>query len=273
MRDTGVACLLVGMPELLTIGEVSRRSGVAASALRFYEERGLISSERAGSGHRRYPRPVLRRIAFIVFAQRIGLSLDEIGAELAKLPPDRAPTRRDWSRLSSSWTAGSTSASPSCSGSSTGSRSASGAAACRSTAASWPIPATAPPGWAPGRGIGSATARRPDGSPCNSFASAVAYSRSESAARAPGLPDLNGRGVADRCAAHRRDLRRQPVSHRRPVRPARRRRSDRRLVRQQRRHLLNRRLNSALHKIAIVQPRAPAPPRPRGLPASPRWSW
>jgi MerR family redox-sensitive transcriptional activator SoxR len=91
--------------ELLTIGEVSRRSGVAASALRFYEDRGLIESERAGSGHRRFARPVLRRVAFIVFAQRVGLSLDEIGAELAKLPPDRAPTRRDWSRLSSRWTA------------------------------------------------------------------------------------------------------------------------------------------------------------------------
>ena len=65
---------------------------------------GLIASERAGSGHRRYARPVLRRIAFVVFAQRIGLSLEEIGAELAKLPPDRAPTRRDWSRLSSGWT-------------------------------------------------------------------------------------------------------------------------------------------------------------------------
>jgi MerR family redox-sensitive transcriptional activator SoxR len=89
---------------LLTIGEVSRRSGVATSALRYYEDRGLIASERAGSGHRRYPRPVLRRIAFIVFAQRIGLTLEEIGTELAKLPPDRAPTRRDWSRLSSSWT-------------------------------------------------------------------------------------------------------------------------------------------------------------------------
>jgi MerR family redox-sensitive transcriptional activator SoxR len=91
--------------ELLTISDVARRSGVAASALRFYEERGLISSERAGSGHRRYRRAVLRRIAFIVFAQRIGLTLDEIGAELAKLPPDRAPNRRDWSRLSSGWTA------------------------------------------------------------------------------------------------------------------------------------------------------------------------
>jgi MerR family transcriptional regulator, redox-sensitive transcriptional activator SoxR len=89
----------------LTITEVSRRSGVASSALRFYEERGLISSQRAGSGHRRFPRTVLRRIAFIMFAQRVGLTLEEIGAELAKLPPDRAPTRRDWSRLSSTWTA------------------------------------------------------------------------------------------------------------------------------------------------------------------------
>ena len=92
------------MVELLTIGEVSQRSGVASSALRFYEERGLLTSERAGSGHRRYPRVVLRRIAFIVFAQRVGLTLDEIGTELARLPPDRAPTRRDWSRLSGTWT-------------------------------------------------------------------------------------------------------------------------------------------------------------------------
>jgi MerR family redox-sensitive transcriptional activator SoxR len=93
------------MPDLLTIGDVARRSGVASSALRFYEERGLIASQRAGSGHRRYPRAVLRRIAFIVFAQRVGLTLDEIGAELARLPPDRAPTKRDWSRLSSGWSA------------------------------------------------------------------------------------------------------------------------------------------------------------------------
>jgi len=92
------------MSELLTIGETAKRSGVAASALRFYEEKGLITSERAGSGHRRYPRPVLRRIAFIVFAQRIGLSLEEIGEELAKLPPNQAPKRRDWSRLSATWT-------------------------------------------------------------------------------------------------------------------------------------------------------------------------
>ena len=81
------------MSGLLTISEISRRSGVAASALRFYEERGLIKSERAGSGHRRYRRAVLRRIAFIVFAQRMGLALDEIGAELAKLPENRVPER------------------------------------------------------------------------------------------------------------------------------------------------------------------------------------
>jgi MerR family redox-sensitive transcriptional activator SoxR len=77
---------------------------VAASALRFYESRGLIQSQRTGSGHRRFPRAVLRRIAFIVFARHIGLTLDEIGVELAKLPPDRAPTGRDWARLSGTWT-------------------------------------------------------------------------------------------------------------------------------------------------------------------------
>ena len=89
----------------LTISEVSRRSGVASSALRFYEERGLISSERASSGHRRFARPVIRRVAFIVFAQRVGLSLDEIGEELARLPADRVPRRRDWSQLSTAWSA------------------------------------------------------------------------------------------------------------------------------------------------------------------------
>jgi MerR family redox-sensitive transcriptional activator SoxR len=91
------------MVAMLTISEVARRSGVASSALRFYEERGLITSERAGSGHRRYPRAALRRIAFIVFAQRVGLSLEEIGEELAKLPADRVPSRGDWARLSGAW--------------------------------------------------------------------------------------------------------------------------------------------------------------------------
>ena len=92
------------MGGLITITEVSRRSGVAASALRFYEERGLIQAERAGSGHRRYARAVLRRIAFIVFAQRMGLSLEEIGAELAKLPENRVPEHKDWAKLSGAWT-------------------------------------------------------------------------------------------------------------------------------------------------------------------------
>ena len=91
------------MAPLITIGMAARRSGVAASALRYYEERGLITSQRAGSGHRRYSRAVLRRIAFIVFAQRIGLSLDEIATELAKLGSEGAPTGRDWSRLSGEW--------------------------------------------------------------------------------------------------------------------------------------------------------------------------
>ncbi len=92
------------MSEPLTIGELAHRTGVAASALRYYEERGLIAAERTSAGHRRYPRPVIRRVAFIVFAQRVGLSLEEIGDELAKLPADRAPMRRDWARLSSTWT-------------------------------------------------------------------------------------------------------------------------------------------------------------------------
>lgn len=94
----------VSMSAILTINQVVRRSGVAASALRYYEERGLIASERAESGHRRYARHVLRRIAFIVFAQRIGLTLEEIGAELAKLPQGRTPTQSDWRRLSANWT-------------------------------------------------------------------------------------------------------------------------------------------------------------------------
>src|SRR5689334_15922154 len=93
------------MAELLTIGEVARRSGVAASALRYYEDRGLLTSERTGAAHRRYPRAVIRRIAFIVFAQKVGLTLEEIRDELAKLPTDRVPGRRDWSRLSGTWQA------------------------------------------------------------------------------------------------------------------------------------------------------------------------
>jgi MerR family redox-sensitive transcriptional activator SoxR len=92
------------MSDLLTIADVARRSGVAASALRFYEQRGLIASERTGAGHRRYPRAVLRRIAFIVFAQKVGLTLDDVATELEKLPHNRVPERADWAKLSGQWT-------------------------------------------------------------------------------------------------------------------------------------------------------------------------
>lgn len=87
----------------LTIGQVSERSGVATSALRYYEERGLISSERTTGNQRRYPQAMLRRVAFIRAAQRVGLTLEEIEDALATLPTDRAPTKADWSRLSRSW--------------------------------------------------------------------------------------------------------------------------------------------------------------------------
>ena len=93
------------MDDVLTIAEVARRSGVAASALRFYEQRGLIAANRTGSGHRRFPRAVLRRIAFIVFAQKIGLTLDQIATELEKLPRNRVPEHADWAKLSRSWSA------------------------------------------------------------------------------------------------------------------------------------------------------------------------
>jgi MerR family redox-sensitive transcriptional activator SoxR len=92
------------MGDVLTIGEAAARSGVAPSALRFYEEQGLIAPERNDARHRRYPRSVLRRVAFIVFAQKVGLSLQEIRAELARLPHNRAPERADWAKLSGSWT-------------------------------------------------------------------------------------------------------------------------------------------------------------------------
>jgi MerR family transcriptional regulator, redox-sensitive transcriptional activator SoxR len=96
----GTATRLV---EELTIGAVSERTGVATSALRYYEAEGLIHSTRADSGHRRYHRDVLRRISFIRVAQQVGLTLDEIRAALASLPDNRTPTQKDWERLSLSW--------------------------------------------------------------------------------------------------------------------------------------------------------------------------
>ena len=89
----------------VTVGQLARRSGVAASALRFYEDKGLLHPQRNASGYRVYPRATLRRIAFIVAAQRVGLSLDEIRAALDALPRDRTPSRDDWAGLSATWTA------------------------------------------------------------------------------------------------------------------------------------------------------------------------
>jgi MerR family redox-sensitive transcriptional activator SoxR len=89
--------------ELLAIGEVSARSGMAASALRYYEDQGLISSSRTPGGARRYPRSVLRRLAVIRAARNVGLALPEIRAALETLPPGRPPTAADWARLSQGW--------------------------------------------------------------------------------------------------------------------------------------------------------------------------
>jgi MerR family redox-sensitive transcriptional activator SoxR len=93
------------MEPTLSIGEVSDRAGVARSALRFYESRGLIAAERTTGGQRRYRRDVLRRVAFIRAAQRVGLALSEVTEALADLPSGRTPTRSDWARLSKHWQA------------------------------------------------------------------------------------------------------------------------------------------------------------------------
>ena len=87
----------------LEIGTLARRAGVAASALRFYEEQGLLAGSRSAGGRRRYPRAALRRVAFIRVAQSLGLSLAEIRAALATLPGERTPTQADWAKLSRSW--------------------------------------------------------------------------------------------------------------------------------------------------------------------------
>jgi MerR family redox-sensitive transcriptional activator SoxR len=89
--------------ESLTIGDFAVRSGVAPSALRYYERQGLIRSTRTGGNQRRYERSELRRVAFIKIAQQVGVSLDEIRDALASLPENRTPTKADWSRLSANW--------------------------------------------------------------------------------------------------------------------------------------------------------------------------
>ena len=87
----------------LTIGHLAERAGVATSAIRFYESKGLITSVRTTGNQRRYEQSTLRRVAFIRTAQRVGLSLEEIGEALDTLPDGRAPTKSDWHRLSKAW--------------------------------------------------------------------------------------------------------------------------------------------------------------------------
>ncbi|MGH8908694.1 MAG: redox-sensitive transcriptional activator SoxR [Egibacteraceae bacterium] len=94
---------MTALADWLTIGELARRSGVPRTALRFYEDRGLITAERTTGNQRRYPRHMLRRLAFIRAGQRVGLSLEQIADALAKLPDHRTPTKGDWTRLSRSW--------------------------------------------------------------------------------------------------------------------------------------------------------------------------
>lgn len=89
--------------DLLSVGEVAARSGFAASALRYYEGLGLIRASRSPGGQRLFERNVLRRLAFIRAAGNVGLSLEEIQAELGRLPSGRTPTRSDWQRISAHW--------------------------------------------------------------------------------------------------------------------------------------------------------------------------
>ncbi|HEY6933498.1 MAG TPA: redox-sensitive transcriptional activator SoxR [Marmoricola sp.] len=91
--------------DLLSVSQVAARSGFAASALRFYESQGLIHATRSAGGQRRFERNTLRRLAFIRAASNIGLTLEEIRAELERLPQGRTPTRADWQRISRHWRA------------------------------------------------------------------------------------------------------------------------------------------------------------------------
>jgi MerR family redox-sensitive transcriptional activator SoxR len=91
------------LADAITIGELAARSGVATSALRFYESLGLIAAERTAGNQRRYARATLRRVAFIRAAREIGLTLDEVAAALETLPTGKTPTRADWQRLSNGW--------------------------------------------------------------------------------------------------------------------------------------------------------------------------
>jgi MerR family redox-sensitive transcriptional activator SoxR len=92
-----------GLHAELTVGQLSARSGVAVSALHFYEAQGLISSRRTAGNQRRYDRDMLRRVAFVRVSQRVGMPLSRIREALTTLPAERTPTRQDWARLSASW--------------------------------------------------------------------------------------------------------------------------------------------------------------------------
>lgn len=95
--------ILAAVDNALTIGDVAERTGVAPSALRYYEAEGLITSSRTDGNQRRYHREVLRRVSFVKVAQRVGLTLEEIRDALASLPESRTPTQDDWSRISKAW--------------------------------------------------------------------------------------------------------------------------------------------------------------------------
>ncbi|MGQ4490250.1 redox-sensitive transcriptional activator SoxR [Streptomyces sp. 372A] len=95
--------MLVDPNDLLTIGDVARRTGVSASALHFYERKGLIFSDRNSTNQRRYPRHMLRRISLIVVAKRLGIRLSDVAAVFSTLPSHHAPTHKDWQRLSLAW--------------------------------------------------------------------------------------------------------------------------------------------------------------------------
>lgn len=102
-KSSGTLDGVTDVPDLLTIGELAHRSGVAASALRYYETIGLITAERTAGGQRRYARSMLRRVAFVRAAQRVGLSLDEARDAMVALPADRAPDATEWSRVARAW--------------------------------------------------------------------------------------------------------------------------------------------------------------------------
>ena len=93
----------MGVSSVITIGALAERTGVAPSALRFYEAEGLIHATRSEGGQRRYARETIRRVSFIRVAQQVGLRLEEIREALASLPDGRTPTEKDWHRLSTSW--------------------------------------------------------------------------------------------------------------------------------------------------------------------------